>query len=40
MTGQTTGHPLLSDLREWKKFYSKINTVIEKKKDKWLKLEN
>ena len=34
------GHPLLSELRELKKCYQKIHTVIEKEKDKLLKLEN
>ena len=34
------GHPLLSDLQELKKFCSKIHTVIEKEKDKLLRLEN
>ena len=34
------GHPLLSELRELKKSYTKIHTVIEKEKDKLLKLEN
>ena len=34
------GHPLLSELHELKKCYQKIHTVIEKEKDKLLKLEN
>ena len=34
------GHPLLSELRELKKSYLKIHTVIEKEKDILLKLEN
>ena len=33
-------YPLLSDLWELKKSYSKIHTVIEKEKDKSLRLEN
>ena len=34
------GHPLLSELRELKKPYSRIHIVIEKEKGKLLKLEN
>ena len=34
------GHPLLSDLQELKKSYPKIHTVIEKQKEKLLRLEN
>ena len=34
------GHPLLSDLRELKKSYPKIHTVIEEEKNKLLKMEN
>ena len=34
------GHPLLSDLRKLKKYYPKIHTVIEKEKNKLLKMEN
>ena len=34
------GHLLLSDLRELKKSFPKIHTVIEKEKDKLLRLEN
>ena len=34
------GHPLMSELRELKKSYPKIHTVIEKEKDKLSKLEN
>ena len=34
------GHPLLSDLREFKKSFPKIHTVIEKEKNKLLKMEN
>ena len=34
------GHPLLSDLRELKKSYLKVYTVIEKGKDKLLRLKN
>ena len=34
------GHPSLSDLQELKKSYPKIHTVIEKEKDKLLRLEN
>ena len=34
------GHPLLSDLRELKKSYPKIHTVIEKQKEKLVRLEN
>ena len=35
-----SGHPLLSDLQELKKSYSKTHTVIKKEKDKLFKLEN
>ena len=34
------GHQLLNEVREYKKFLAKIHTVIEKEKDKILKLEN
>ena len=34
------GHPLLSDVRDYKKSLPKIHTVIKKEKDKLLKLEN
>ena len=34
------GHPLLSDLHELKKSDPKIHTVIEKEKNKLLKIEN
>ena len=33
------GHQLLNEVREYKKFLAKIHTVIEKEKDKILKLE-
>ena len=33
-------YPLLSDLQELKKSYLKIQTVIEKQRDKLLRLEN
>ena len=34
------GHPFLSYLRELEKSFQKIHTVIEKEKDKLLRLEN
>ena len=34
------GHPLLSEVRDYKKSLPKIHTVIEKEKDKLLNLEN
>ena len=34
------GHPLLADSHELKKSYPKIHTIIEKEKDKLLRLEN
>ena len=34
------GHPLLEEVRQYKKFLPKIHTVIEKEKDKLLALEN
>ena len=33
------GHPLLSELRDYKKSLPKIHTVIKKEKDKLLQLE-
>ena len=34
------GHPLLSNVRDYRKSLRKIHTVIKKEKDKLLKLEN
>ena len=34
------GHPLLKEVRDYKKSFPKIYTVIEKEKDKLLRLEN
>ena len=34
------GHPTLSSLRDFKKSYPKIHTVIEREKERLLKLEN
>ena len=34
------GHPTLSSLRNFKKSYPKNNTIIEKEKERLLKLEN
>ena len=34
------GHPSLSELRDYKKSYPKIHTIIKEEKDKLLQLEN